>query len=164
MENWVDIPGLNGFYQASDAGRIRSVERKVRIGGHHRIIKESIVNPFKCSNGYMAVNLTYPVRKQHLVHRLIVSAFFGLKDGLVVNHKDLDKSNNSVSNLEQITQKENIMHSCMNDRNGRIVLNTSTGIYYYTIKEAAESCGMSETSLGKSISGRTKVKTNFIYA
>ncbi len=162
-EVWKPIKSLDEKYLASSNGRIKSVERQVSIGINKRTVKERILKPINTKNGYVVVNLTYPKRRQHLVHRLIAEAFLGIADGMVVNHKDLNKENNSISNLEVVTQKQNIEHSCENGVNGRLVLNLESGIYYNTIKEAAESFGMSDDALGKRLRETVKNNTPFIF-
>jgi hypothetical protein len=164
MEIWNPIKSLNSKYLASNEGNIKSVEREVNIGSNKRTVKEHILCPIKRKNGYMVVNLTHPTRKQHLVHRLIAEAFLGIEDGMVVNHKDLNKQNNAISNLEVVTQKQNIDHSCENGVNGRLVLNLQNGVYHNTIKEAAESFGMSCDSLGRRLRGNIKNNTPFTFA
>jgi len=161
---WKDIKGYEGIYQASNFGNIKSLSRLVKIGNNKRVINEKILSPIKCSNGYYAVNFTYKKRKQYLLHRLIANTFYGENNELVVNHIDFDKSNNKLDNLEFCTQKENIQHSCIGDRNGRLILNTETGIYYYTIVEAAKSINKNNDYLIKRLINKVKNNTNFIYA
>jgi hypothetical protein len=69
-----------------------------------------------------------------------------------------------LDNLEFCSQKENIYHSCIGGRNGRLILNTQTHIYYYTIKEAAETINKNEDYLHKRLANELKNNTNFIYA
>lgn len=164
-EEWKDIPGYERHYQASTYGRIKSVPRIVNTGSASRKIKECILTPFLCASGYMSVNFVYGGRKQFLVHRLIALTFLGQIDGKrYVNHKDFNRQNNSVVNLEWCNVQENIDHSCIGERNGRLVLNTETGIYYYTIIEAAKSLNISKYRMFKMMSGETINKTAFVYA
>jgi hypothetical protein len=135
IEYWEKIPYLDNYY-ASNLGRIKSIERYVRIGKNIKPVKEKILNPIKTKAGYLVVNITLPKRKQYLVHRLIALTFLG-DSNLNVNHIDLDKSNNKVLNLEWVTQKENILHSILGGRNGQILLHKLTGIFYNTYEEAA---------------------------
>lgn len=164
-EEWKDIDGYEGRYQASTIGRIKSLERKVMANRSIRPVEEIILTAFICRNRYMAVNFVYGGRKQFLVHRLIAITFLTPIDGKnYVNHKDFNRENNAVSNLEWCTVKENIEHSCIGERNGRLVLNTQTGIYYYTINEAADSLGISKRRMQKMMVGETKNITPFVYA
>jgi hypothetical protein len=162
-ETWISVKFSNGRYAVSNLGRIKSIERVVSIGSNNRLIKETIIKPIKTKSGYMVVNLTYPSRKQHLIHRIVADAFIGISEGLVVNHLDLNKENNSTQNLEVVTQKRNIEHSCENEVNGRMVLNKLNGIYYFTIKDAAESIGLDEDYLGKRLRGAVYNNTYFSF-
>ena len=112
-EIWKDIPGYEGFYQASSLGRIKSLDRMVngsRIGvkrlENGRILKTSIAN-----NGYYSADLyKNSKRKTSSVHQLIAMTFLNhtpCRYKLVVNHINLNKLDNSVSNLEIITNREN---------------------------------------------------------
>lgn len=163
-EIWKDVVGYEGLYKCSSLGRIKSIRRIVKIGSNLRIVKAKILNPIKRYDGYSVVNFTYPKRKQLHVHRLIAQSFLPkIKDKDIVNHKDFDKSNNMLSNLEWCSQKENIYHSCVGERNGRIVLNIQTGIYYYSATEAAISICKNAGNLQKKLSGKIKNNTYFLY-
>ncbi|MCR5524688.1 MAG: HNH endonuclease [Lactobacillus sp.] len=100
-EIWKDIQGYEGLYQISDFGRVKSLYKQSMI------LKPQINN-----RGYYFVML-YKNGKYHhaLVHRLVATAFIPNKDNLTqVNHKDEDKSNNSVSNLEWCTNLYNNLY------------------------------------------------------
>lgn len=111
-EVWKDIPDYEGFYQASSLGRIRSLDRdnvwngKAFYKNNGRILKQT-----GHSGGYLKVSITMPGErtKFHYIHRLVASAFFG-KSNLVVNHKDENKHNNKIENLEYMTNVENILY------------------------------------------------------
>lgn len=119
-EEWRDIPGYEGLYQVSNFGRVYSVKRMNRdrcIGG--RFICQSSVD--KKNNSYMHVQLCKNgEEKCVLVHRLVAMAFIPNPDNLPqVNHKDENKQNNHVDNLEWCTHKYNMNYGsrfqvCMN--------------------------------------------------
>jgi len=71
------------------------------------------VKPAQMSNGYLRVTLSAnSVTHQWWLHRLVAEAFFGAcPAGMNVNHKDGNKSNNSISNLEYVTPKQNTQHA-----------------------------------------------------
>lgn len=164
MEEWKDIPGYEGRYMASSLGRIKSMKRIVNAARSRRLIKESILTAFRCGNGYMAVNFVFGGRKQFLMHRLIAKTFLPEIEGKShVNHKDFDRTNNAVSNLEWCSPKENIAHSCEGERNGRIVLNIENGIYYYTAIEAGQSLGLTKDRVHKMLVGTTRNITPLRY-
>lgn len=110
MEVWKDIEGYEGWYQVSNLGRIKSLER-VTIKGH---IKESIMSTPMSSKGYAHITLRGKdgSRSTHRVHRLVAQAFVPNPHGYkIVNHIDCDKSNNEASNLEWCTNQYNIKYA-----------------------------------------------------
>ena len=103
MEIWKDIEGYEGLYQVSNLGRIKS-KRKI----------------LKNINGeYLKVGLSKNgVQKTLYIHRLVAETFFG-KSKLQVNHKDENKHNNNINNLEFISFKENINYGTKQDRESK---------------------------------------------
>lgn len=98
-EIWKDITGYEELYQVSNYGRVRSL----------KTLKRKVLKPVKTSNGYYCVTLykngTKVLKK---VHRLVAEAFIPNHYNLPqVNHKDEDKSNNIVDNLEWCDSKMN---------------------------------------------------------
>jgi len=111
QEVWKDIPGYEGFYQASNIGNIKSLERTVITKWGYKTNKERILKPSILPNGYFAVVLCiYGKRKQFYVHQLVAMAFLGHSPclfKLVVDHIDNNKLNNKSNNLRLITNREN---------------------------------------------------------
>ena len=109
-EIWRPIDGYEGFYEVSNMGFIRSLDRFVSNGSDHkRLRKGKIIKMWQNSKGYMRCQLSYNNDKKfYLVHRLVADAFIPKVDGLSeINHKDEDKTNNSVDNLEWCDRKYN---------------------------------------------------------
>lgn len=106
-EEWRTIAGYEGYYEVSSHGRVRSLPRNGTVR-RIRIIKTRIN-----THGRPQVGLRRSgVRRFFTVHALVAGAFLGPRPaGLVVNHKDFDRTNNHVSNLEYITQRQNIDHA-----------------------------------------------------
>ena len=120
MENWKDIKGYEGFYQVSDCGRIKSLERDVfnYRGTLTRHTEEKILAPALNGIGYSFVNLHKNGKsKVILVHRLVAEAFIPNPENKPqVNHKDEVKSNNAVDNLEWCTSKYNVNYGTRTTR------------------------------------------------
>jgi hypothetical protein len=120
MENnaeiWKDIVGFEGLYQISNYGNIKSCERYVNSKIGKRIVYEKILSLSKDKNCYLMVVLyKNAIRKTVKVHRLVADAFIDKFDGKnIVNHIDLNKQNNTVSNLEWVSSLENNCHSRLN--------------------------------------------------
>ncbi len=103
QENWkkIIINNIETFYSVSDLGRIRNDSKNTFLEG-------SI-----STNGYRMVHLRYRVDKNCSVHRLVAKAFEPHRDmdDLQINHKDGNKLNNAIDNLEWSTALENMRHS-----------------------------------------------------
>ena len=96
-EAWKDIEGYETLYQVSSQGRVKNIPR-------NKLLKAD-----KTSDGYLRVKLSKDgVAKNFRVHRLVAKAFIDNPSGLEeVNHKDEDKANNKVYNLEWCTREYN---------------------------------------------------------
>lgn len=112
-ENAKDIHGYEGLYAVTDDGRVYSHSKVVRsCYGSTQLRKGRWLKPEITKAGYQMVSLSCDGKvKNHLVHRLVASAFLDKnKDKIHVNHIDGNKSNNHVSNLEWCTPSENTSH------------------------------------------------------
>ena len=102
MEEWRDVPGFENLYQVSNYGRVRRIYNgKVKVmTQRHR------------GKGYLGVTLIKnSIKKDSYVHRLVAETFIPNQDNLPqVNHKNLNKEDNSVDNLEWVTAIENMRH------------------------------------------------------
>lgn len=114
MEIWADIKGYEGWYQVSTWGRVRSVDRQIDdVSNRKRIAKGQILAQEENPKGYLRVHLskTNCKLKHFRVHRIVAETFIDNPYNLPeVNHIDGNKQNNSVSNLEWCTGKENRNH------------------------------------------------------
>lgn len=105
-EIWKPIAKYEGLYEVSDLGRIRSLQ-------WHGKPRLKVLSPSPNSKGYSVVSLYKNRRpKAHTVHVLVAKAFLrpARPEQNQVNHKDLDKQNNRISNLEWNTAKEDGEH------------------------------------------------------
>ena len=116
MEEWKDVLGFDGNYQVSSFGNVRSLDKEVRTSIRHskaRKVRGRVLKPHVKSHGYYAVSLPKN-GKWHAteVHRLVARAFLPNPDKKkTVNHKDGNKLNNHVENLEWASYKENHWHA-----------------------------------------------------
>lgn len=107
IEIWKQVPTYKGEYSISSLGIIK---RDSRPG---KIMREKIMKPRINKEGYAQITLSKKgIAKTYLLHRLVCHAFKGKCPALKeVNHKDGNKLNNCLSNLEYKTRKKNIIHS-----------------------------------------------------
>ena len=118
-EEWKDILGFEGLYQASNFGRIKSVDRfRKGKNGSLAPVKERILKPKLTHNGYYLIGLyKNSIQKFYYVHRLVYEAFNGtIPEGLQVNHINEIKTDNRLSNLNLMTAKENVNYGTGIDR------------------------------------------------
>lgn len=110
-EIWKDIDGYEGYYQVSNFGEVRSVDRQIIRGNGIWNLNGKCLKQDLNRDGYSLVTLCKNAKcKGFSVHRLVAIAFIG-NSHLDVNHKDGDKNNNHVNNLEYSTKKDNLNHA-----------------------------------------------------
>jgi hypothetical protein len=114
MEEWRDIQGYEGYYQVSNWGRVKSLQRTANSISGGRTVRERILKQSLC-RGYLFVVLVKPglKRKMYKIHRLVASNFLDGRNE-VVNHIDGDKLNNKLDNLEWCSQSSNEHHAKIN--------------------------------------------------
>jgi len=150
------IDGLNGIYECSNFGRIRRKNKDKRCD-EYKYLKLQLTK-----DGYLSVNPTTAYRKR--VHRIVAELFIPNVDNKpIVNHKDCNKLNNHVDNLEWVTHKENSVHANENGRMGNskyLILDTSTGIFYESAKDLALVLGRTKQDVSK-LMLKGKIDTRF---
>lgn len=112
-EVWLDIEGYEGYYQISNKGRVRSLDRVVPCSRTtSRKLRGRLLKLCPDSSGYIIIVLQKDGEKKSVkVHRLVATHFLDRIPGKdIINHIDCDKTNNCVSNLEWCTPKENTGH------------------------------------------------------
>ena len=150
MEKWKSIPNYDGLYEVSSYGRIRNVRRQTYL--KYRVNHA----------GYARVHLSKNCNvKDFSVHRLVAEAFIPNPDKKsTVNHKDENKLNNCVDNLEWLTVKENINHGTCVERTHtkqrKQVLCVETNIIYPSVMSLAKEFGYNFSLIARVCRGERK--------
>lgn len=143
------------MYQVSSLGRVKRLSKPKKNYDINSkefktiIIPEKTVKPQLDKNGYYRIGLTKNYKRSfYFVHRLVAQAFILNPDNLpYINHKDEDKSNNNINNLEWCTMKYNCNYGTRNERvaegNHKKVKCIETGIVYNSLTEACKATGIS---------------------
>lgn len=106
-DTWKPIVGFEGLYEVAPCGAIRNAKTKRWLSPSTKDDGYTSVKLYKCNKGY-----------QKSVHRVVAEAYIPNPENKPqVNHKDLDKKNNEVTNLEWVTQAENQSHAIRNGAN-----------------------------------------------
>lgn len=118
LQVWKDVLGYEGIYQVSHIGNVRSLDRLAKPGKGNGFREGRILRPGTNSDGYLIVCLYRKgVQWTYRIHQLVAIAFLkhvpcGSK--IVVDHKDNDRINNALDNLQLISHREN----CSKDLKG----------------------------------------------
>nr|WP_317632983.1 NUMOD4 domain-containing protein [uncultured Flavobacterium sp.] len=116
-KEWKPVFGFEGYYEVSDIGRCRSVERDIIYNNDEKtrkgVWKGKILKPTLKEDGYLRYNLSKEGKiTRILAHRMVALAFLqNPENKRVVNHKDSIRHNNVLNNLEWATDSENVLHS-----------------------------------------------------
>ena len=171
MEQWKAIPGYEGSYEASNLGRIKSVEGKRTINSRcNRVWKERILKLHLTRRGGKKTTFNQMVSlwkdgkfKQLLVARLVAMTWCeGYKEDLTVNHIDGNPLNNKAENLEWVTQSENMRHAFrtgLNPGAKKVTLINKDGktFDFYSMTEASRFLGRKPGYLSIAIGHRTRI-------
>ncbi|EJN3582884.1 NUMOD4 motif-containing HNH endonuclease [Escherichia coli] len=156
MTDWKDIRGYEGLYQISSDGRVKSLPFLQRYTHWRtgkelfRRTKERILSANIINSGYAVVQLWKNNKaQQFLIHRLVAEYFLGGNPKPTVNHKDGNKLNNKVTNLEWASCSENVTHAVIRGLNlqAKAVIDPTTGIRYPSITQAARQCHRSPRTI-----------------
>ena len=162
MEVWKDIAGYEGLYQISNLGRVKSLR-------NNKMRKEKILKVKKNTTGYLYLSLyKNNVGKNYLLHRLVGEAFIENPNNYpCINHKDENKENNNINNLEWCTY---LYNSRYGTRTERIVKSRLISIYcletdkcYNSIKQASEELNLDSSKIVKVLKGRQKQTKGYTF-
>lgn len=187
-EEWRDIQGFEGLYQVSNLGRVKSLDRVVyKKDGTTQIYKERILKQSNLWNEYLVVNLSRNGKPiMHRIHRLVAEAFLPNPNNYpIINHKDENKTNNSVDNLEWCSYSYNLNYGTARERG--LQANKENGIYdrlkelrskavnqidifsneiikqWKSMREVERELGFSNSAISKCCKGKKKTYKGFIW-
>lgn len=175
-ELWKDIEGYKGIYQVSNKGRVRSIKRIVNTLKSYKTKEEKILKQ-SISNNYFQVGLQ---GKRFSVHRLVAQAFIDNPYRKPqVNHKNENKLDNNVENLEWCTAKENVNYGTCIERRAKKQRETKcqinnkatskkircleTGKVFESINDAGRIMGLDNSSISKVCKGKIKQTKGFTF-
>jgi len=172
VEKFKPVKGYTGIYEISNLGRVKSLSRVIeRNDGNTRVTEDRIILPFLTKCGYHQIVLCKDgVRKKHLIHRLVANAFIENPDKLpIINHKDENKLNNRVDNLEWCSAYYNLRYGKMQAKLVKIdvidskgdIIEVVDGIRECERKYSISKYLIKQSSNGKDLIREGKNKYNF---
>lgn len=170
MEIWKDVAGYEGYYQVSNLGNVRSIDRviyshKLQFSTKRKLNGRKIKPYINRKNGYVYVYLCKNgIYKNKRIHRLVAEAFIDNSNGYdQVNHINGDKTNNNVKNLEWCNNQQNVIHAykkgLINHYSRSIEQYDLKGNYIKTfasISKASEKVNGKTANIIKCAKGRTR--------
>lgn len=167
---WLDIGGFEGYYQVSNYGNVRSINRVITDTRGIKYKRKGVnLKLRRDKDGYLVVNLKKESKNYSFkVHRLVAEAFIENPNLLPeVNHKDEIKSNNYVDNLEWCDRKYNNNYGTMRER---IRISQGIKIYgvniengkkiYFDSMSEVERYGFNKHCVRDCVRGRNRVKSH----
>lgn len=165
-EEWRPIVGYEGLYEVSNTGKIKRCEY---VDANNRLCKSKILK-FKINKGgYCTIGLTKNGKRSFLMgHRLVAMAFIPNPDNLPqINHKDENRQNNYVSNLEWCTSKYNINYgNSVKKRSFGVIQLTKEGKFvreYRSGFAASQANNIARTNLYNALHGNTDSAGGFLW-
>lgn len=177
-EIWKDITGYEGYYQVSNKGRVKSLDRYVVNDGARNnskmiFVKGKILKPHDAGREHLTVCLMRGgIDDMRYIHRLVMEAFTANIDNLpCINHKDENPYNNELSNLEWCTHKYNTNYgSCIKRRSEKLYkpvdrydVNMNYINTFTSVSEAERGTKIDRSSIAKCARGERKTAGGYIW-
>lgn len=154
-EIWKDIKGFEGQYQVSNMGNVRNIKRN-----------NNLYKNYNLTNDYLFVRIG---NKKRYIHRLVYETFIGFKNKKsIINHKNSDKRDNRLDNLEECDYSYNLIYAYYNgERKLKPIKQYSVNMNfiktYITGKEASEKTGVSRSAICKCCKGKQLTAGGYIW-
>ena len=172
LEEWKDVKGFEGLYQVSNMGNFKSLDRVTQHNdGRVRRIKGKVIEGSLSYRGYIQVTMSKNgVITSSSLHRLVAKTFLGEPPTSkhVVNHIDGNPTNNSINNLEWVTQKVNAQHAVSTGlvnyktyakyKDLGYYINDELVDVYESVKHASDVLGINYFTILKSIKENRKLR------
>ena len=153
---------MNGLYQVSNYGRVKRLAYTRKIQKQTMTFKDKILKPILHKNGYLMVSLSKNNKQKiYSIHRLVAQAFIkNLKNYKYINHKDENKANNNVDNLEWCNNTYNLNYGTRNERASRSLSKKvkciETGLIYDSMTKVEKQLKIAHNSISKVCLRKTK--------
>ena len=172
-EIWKDIEKYEGYYQVSNLGKVKSLQRIVVDKKSTRTFKSRVLKPSPDTHGYLQVRPSKKGKvKTFRVHQLVARAFIpNPHNKPEINHDDGNKINNCVSNLEWQTSRENSIHA---SQTGLLNITHNKPVIQYDLnhkilnkfnsgKMAQDLTGVNRNNISQCSRGNIKTAGGFIW-
>jgi hypothetical protein len=162
MEEWKDVVGYKGIYEVSNLGNVRTCEGKVTYTNRHgvRHWNQRVLKPREDKRSKaLSVSLWKNGScRTYLIHRLVAMSFIPNPNNLeTVNHKDGNRHNNHVDNLEWMSRADNIRHGFTTGlytcQTPIVIVDKETehAYYFHSLSKAGEFMGHGDKYLSGAI-------------
>ena len=150
MEIWKDIENYEGLYQVSNLGNVKSLPRSRTKGG--------LLSPNSNGHGYLTVQLSKKGKKRRFyIHRLVATAFLQNEENLPeVDHVNGNRADNRASNLQWISNVENLRKKETGIGIPRRIICIETGEIFESVAAAAKAVNRGKDTMSYHLRGKTQ--------